>query len=445
MKSIHFITPTRMSLMDISTMGDSEKLSDPNKIGQFCTGFKHSVALLLRNNVDMTISVYGETEDRGDWEEPLTTHYTFGTYTQSDHKREKELIDITVETEFHGGSPNSAHDMREPRAPESYKHKTGFSKHLGHNWLLWMSLREIYSNMLDEGGYYSEENEEVEEGTVITLSFKEDSDFADVWENRHIYINESEPLFKIANGFEVLENVEGYLRIYKQNILVYTDEKIPSRWAYNIKGGEIDERRILSNVYSVESSIANAIMGSKNEEFLRQIILPKTDFREDEFLTDMSTYYSASELMHNIATEVYQEFGGVDSYSWLISAIKKRPDCKIGGKILTTIEDSLWGYSSKVTVESKPMEYPLTPDEVFSPIQTEINKFFNFDLDVDIKRASLSGSKVVADKYEKCLILDENFSVENDMSELIVEYISLKKEGNVVKNLSLYICDLIRK
>ncbi len=109
-----------------------------------------------------------------------------------------------------------------------------------------MALRELWSNMLDEEGYISfEEYPEIDKGTIVSLQFEEDNPFYEIWQNKHLYINEKKPIFKLSDKLEVLENNEGYLRIYKQNILVYEDRKKPSRFAWNIKFGVIDERRIL--------------------------------------------------------------------------------------------------------------------------------------------------------------------------------------------------------
>lgn len=452
MRQVHFITPTKLSLLDISSMGDSKKRDDPTTLGVFDSGFKYSIALLLRDGVDIKVDVFGGKEDRGiweedSWEEGFTETFTFGTYMErcGSTGKEKELINITVDTVYHGGAPQSQHEMREPTAPHSSTVKTGFAKALGFNWELWMALREIWSNMLDEKGEVSEESKEIEEGTIITLTFDESNEFYKVWENKHLYINQKEPLHKISNKVEALENEEGYLRIYKQNILVYTDKNIPSRFAYNILFGRIDERRILSDIYSVEGIIMDAIRYTKNEEYLREILLPVFHKQEKEFLSTRSNYYTATDLVHDIAYEVYEEHGQVDSYEWLIESIKKRKDCKIGGKKIQSVEDSLWGYTKTVSIESKPQEYPLTPDEAFSPLQAEINKLYNFELNVEVKRATLKGSKVIADKFEKCLIVDEDFSVENDMADFIVEYLDLTEEGNVIENLAKYILKLIKK
>jgi len=449
---VHLITPTQISLLDITSMGDSVKRGNDNLIGAFDSGLKYSIALLLRNDVDISIRVPGEMLHHENWEEPSVDIINFSSYIEtSSTGKEKELIQLEISTEFLGGGAMSQHDMREPSNGHFGILKTGFAKALGHNWELWMALRELWSNMLDEGGYCSPNDEDYDfQGTVITLTFDEDSEFGKIWENKHLYINEAEPLFVLDNRTEVLDNAEGFLRIYKQNILVFSDEKRPSRYAYNIKFGQLDEKRVLSNIYSIEGEILNSIRNTKNETFLRTIITPDFSTSEKEFLSEYSTYYEASDLVHNLAVEIFEEFGEVRSYAWLISSIKKRRDCRIAGKVIKSVDDSIWTYSTEVKVESKPetiSEPDMEVDDVVysSSFSAEIKKHYNFNLDVEIKTAKLKGSRVIADKFEKCIIVSEDFSVENDFAEFIVQYLDLTQDGNVVTNLSKYIVDLIRK
>lgn len=450
---VNFITPTRISLIDITSMGDSSKRGNDSTIGQFDSGLKYAIALLLRNNIKMSIHVQGEPKIHENWEEPTTEHYTFSTYIEECENtgKSKELIQVVCLNTPHGGECMNQYDMREPSGEESWIVNTGFAKALGYNWELWMALRELWSNMLDEGGEIGEYFiEDGIQGTVITIEFDDNSEFAKVWENKHLYINQEEPLFKINDSVEALKNDEGFLRIYKQNILVYKDENIPSKFAYNVKYGEIDERRVLSNLWSVQSNITDAIMYTSNEAYLRQIITKEYPFKDKEFLKSQSVYVSGSELAHKIALEVFNEHGEVDSYSWLMNAIKSRKDCQIGGKVIKSIGDSIYNYSKNVTVESKPIDFCepsiIVEDiEYVDPFVSEIKKHFNFNLDVHVKKACLSGSKVIADKFQKCLIISDDFDILEDMPEFIVQYFDLTKEGNVIKNLSVYICELLRK
>lgn len=429
---IHFITPTIISRLDISSMGDSSKRGDDSTIGQFDSGLKYAIALLLRDKVNMSIKTYDN--------DGILNTYNFSTSVKkcNNTNKEKELIDINYN--------DYSEDV-------SGIIETGFALQMGYNWSTWMALRELYSNMIDEKGVISDLQEDiaVSYGTIITLEFDENTEFFNVWQNKHLYINEQEPVFKISNSIEVLKNDENYLRIYKQNILVYEDKDKPSRFAWNIKFGEIDERRILSNLYYVEQNINHAIQTTDNEEFLRTIIKPTFEVQDKEFLSN-NTHYSdhISETVNRITTEIYEEFGEVNSYDWLINKVRKRKDCKIGGKKIKTVEDSIWSYSTEVTIETTPQphaEPTMIVDDVeyITPFASEIKKHYNFELDVEVKIAKLKGSKAVADNFEKCIIIDESFDIQKDFHTFVVEYLYLTQKGNVVENLSKYICKLISK
>ena len=176
-------------------MGDSSKRDDPNTTGVFDSGVKYCIALLLRDLVDINIQVKSNYE--------VEESFSFGTEVVTDTatNKSKELITITDKS----GTTTV----------------TGFAKALGFNWHIWMALRELWSNMLDEGGYVveGELEEDIELGTTITLEFFEMSNaFYNVWENRHLYINMQEPLFDLGS-VKVLDNPEKVLRIYKNNIL----------------------------------------------------------------------------------------------------------------------------------------------------------------------------------------------------------------------------------
>lgn len=458
MKRVLFYTPTLLSYIDLMSMGGSEKAGDDTKIGTFCSGLKYSMVLAKRHNVDMIISVY-DTEFSDNYERERVTTYATDVYTESCEQtgKEKELLEIRKNVTAQNFHSSHTCDYGGGDYPEEII-KTGYSTKMGIDWSLWMLLREVYSNMVDEGGFYIDSDEpEVNEsfGTVVKLSFEEGSEFDEIWTNRHLYINEKEPLYVLSNSVDVLENEEGYLRIYKQNILVYKDEKVPSKFAYNIKFGNIDERRILSDLWSVEGSIVEAIRNTNNEDFLRGIISSDFTTKDNEFLSDRTVYGNASDLIHNIAYEVWEEFGEVSSYDWLLNSIKSRKDCKIGGKKIRTVEDSLWSYSKTVTLESTPIKVRVYDDETditetiennsVSSFSAQIKQKYNFELDVEVKKAKLKGSKVVADKYCKCLIIDEEFNLEEDFPEFVVQWIDLTQEGNVIKNLSKYICNLLKK
>ncbi len=446
---VHFVTPTRISLINLTTIGDSEKREDDTKIGKFSSGMAYSTSLLLRDGVKLNIEIFGGKrflDEDEVYEENYTESISYHTKTlnctSTDKSKEVIVLDYIQKSL---ATPDQNIIKNETI-------ETAFALQLGYNWVIWMSYREIMSNVLDEGGYVVvDEYPRIAHGTVITLEFDENNEFYTVWQNRHLYMNFEEPLFKVSSTVEALENRENYLRIYKNNILVYEDREKPSRFAWNIHFGDIDERRILSNLYSVEQNIGYAIQTTENEDFLREIIKTAFETKDKEFLTNNYHYSDhISELVNKIATEVYEEHGEVNSYPWLIDKVRKRKDCKIGGKKIKTIEDSIWSYSKEVSIESTPQPYAeptMIVDEVeyITPFASEIKQYYNFELDVEVKIAKLKGSKVVADKFENCIIVDESFDIQKDFHIFVVEYLDLTQKGNVVENLSKYICNLIKK
>lgn len=452
MKSIYFKTPTLLSHLDLFSMGGSDKADDETSIGKYNSGLCYSMALALRNNVDMSVKVYHQ-EPFGEYENrQCETLYTIGTYIESceQTEKEKELIQITKSVSKKSFFSVHCEDLEGGDFdPEIIP--TGYSVKLGVDWQLYMLLREIYSNMIDEGGeYYEDDHRAISYGTIFCLSFDEDSEFAEIWNKRHLYINEKEPLHVISNKVAILENEEQYLRIYKQNILVYEDRETPSRFAFNVKLGDIDERRILSNVYDVEGEICNAIINTNNKEFLREIISKDFICDKSEFLANRGCWSSATDLIHDIAFEVQEEFGEVKTYAWILDKIKNRKDCKIAGRKISNIGDHLWSYSNNVTVESvpEPCSEPAVEIEgeiLISPFSAEIKKYYNFELDVEVTKAKLKGSKCIADKYNNCLIIDNDFNIETDFPELIVQYLDLTVKENVITAMSEYITKLLKK
>lgn len=443
---VNFVTPTQLSILDITTIGSSEKRNDDSKIGFFGSGFAYFLALMLRNNVDVHIEILGGNtlyhDSIGNEKEcEYTEEFTFSTKKISCDStgKEKEIINVHY-FKTHIGNDS---DYLEGKYDEKYEVSTGFSKELGFNWLLWMGLREVVSNTFDEGGYFTEDNVDrnLKCGTIITLEFEEDSTFHEVWENKDKYINSRVALYSVNSQyygqFDLLPNEDGYLKIYKQNILVHSDEEVVSKFAYNIHFGELDERRILLDLYSVKSKITQIIKSSTNSDFLRYLITQ--DFDVEDWLNYNDNYTSeATDLIFNLVHEINPQ----NTLKWIKDSVTKRSDCKLAGKVINSLEDHVWSAKSKVTIDST----PIIQEEKEITFQDQINKLYKFDIgDVCIKTAQLTGKKVVADKYEKCLILSDDFSLEDDFNDFVTEYFNLTSNENIIKSLSNYIVKLIKK
>lgn len=437
---VNFVTPTRLSLLDLTTMGDSDKKDDSSKIGSFNSGFKYAIALLLRANVDLKITVVGydtEYSENGEIDLTYTDNYSFRTdivECESTGKK-KEIIVIDYEKTYGSFKLEGSKDISDTIF-------TGFAKNLGLDWILPYSWRELHSNCIDENGYFTtDESVIVNKGTVISLYFDDENPFYEVWLNRELYSNFKVPLYSVIapyyGQFDLLPNEDGYLKIYKQNILVHSDEEVVSKFAYNLHFGELDERRILLDLYSVKSTITTIIKNSNNEDFLRYLI--SQEFDSEDWLNYNDNYTSEAS---NLIFDIVHELNPDRTLKWIKDSVTKRKDCKLAGKVINSLEDHVWSAKSKVTIDST----PIIQEEKEITFQDEINKLYKFDIgDVCIKTAQLTGKKVVADKYEKCLILSDDFSLEDNFNDFVTEYFNLTSNENIIKSLSDYIIKLIKK
>lgn len=410
---VYFVTPTRISYIDLITMGGSEKAGDESKIGQFASGLKYAMALMLRNNVEFQVQVVVN-------QYPQST-FTIGEHTieDKDTLKSKKLIQITEDT----------------RTTEII-HQTGFSIDLGLNWGLWMALREVFSNMRDEGGYYTTEFPNVVEGTVMSLEFDEDSAFWDVWQNRHLYINEQKPLFKVSNSLDAYDNPEKYLKIFKQGVLVYEDRDRYSEWAWGIHFGEIDERRLLNNVTGVLSQIADEVAYTKNSDFITEIVREKAWVRDDDFLNDSCFYGNLSEDLRIRIYQIYSLIDEVYTYKYLYEKAKDYKNSPLPGRVVRSLGDHLWNSSRQVTINDSKVEIEEKLDE--GDLKSQIEKAYKISITALVKTASISGSEVIADKHNQTILVGEEFDHNNEahFAKFLVQYVDLTQTGNLLDNLS---------
>lgn len=412
---VYFYTPTQISYIDLISIGGSEKEGDESTIGQFHTGLKNAIALFLRNNINIQFNVYGS--------ENFT--YTPEVFVQHDPltEKSKELICFL--------------------RSDGEVFESSVSPKLGIDWELFMALREIYANMLDEKGYYTTEKDFIDFGTEIILEFDVDSEFHQIWEDRGRYINEEEPLFKIKD-VDILENTSGFLRIYKQNMLVYEDENRKSKYSYNIHFGSLDDRRKLRDFTEESRRIMSSIAATTNIDFINEIVSSDRGFLTGDFLNNESFYvYHISKELKSKVESVYEEFGEVYSFSNILNFIKNQDDCKISGRKIRTLSDSIWTTSEVVAVDMSVKEITETPTEV--TLIDQIENLYDIKIECKVIKGNISGSNCVADKHNKVIILSEDFDLSKDFHKFVIQYYDLIEGGNIVQLLAKKIVNLISK
>lgn len=198
----------------IGLMGGTTKKDDQFKIGQFGTGLKYVLSYLIRNNIDFKIFI-GEQEIK--------------VTTESEIIRDQEFNIISIDGK-----------------------RTSITCQMGFDWEAWMIIREIWCNALDEGG----EEKDITDcpaGAINTTSFfiqvtPEIKEVIDNWTK--YFIHGIDPVFE-NHSYRVYTNGKG-LKLYKQGVLIYHDEKENSLLSYDIKNAELNELREFKGTISYE-------------------------------------------------------------------------------------------------------------------------------------------------------------------------------------------------
>lgn len=245
----------------ITSFGVSAK-EGTNPVGFFGTGLKYAIAVLVREQQDITIRAGTET-------------MTFVTRTETLRNKEFKFIDMLFDD-------NDGVGVGRKEMP--------FTTEFGKTWEMWQAFRELYCNCMDEGGevlfvpdYAIEEyaagitNEE----TVVIVSGDK---IKEAWDNRESIILTDKLFVYNGDSAEILREADGDLvyKMFYQNIRVKDLEK-PSVFRYNLKSKvALTEDRTLKYDSHAASYICMAICKMDDEKALEAILLaPEGTYERD--------------------------------------------------------------------------------------------------------------------------------------------------------------------
>jgi hypothetical protein len=219
----------------ITISGVSAKVID-NPIGQFGTGLKYAIALVLRAGGSIKI-----------W-------------------RGKKLLTFDLVKSEIRGKPFNIVTMNGK--------KLGFTDQLGLNWKPWMIYRELFSNCRDEGGSILQvvpSGSEDELGKAgFTKILVELPELEVIHGDRNNIILPTESHFQL-NGIHVHDGSTKSL--FYRGIRVMEFDKKPSLFTYNLQSQQtLTEDRTLAYQWSVPGLIAKAIISSTSKAFLRKVL-----------------------------------------------------------------------------------------------------------------------------------------------------------------------------
>ena len=408
MNQLVFANQGVISLIDILTIGGSEKRNDPTKIGQYSSGLSYAVSILIRHGVKFYIK-------SGDFD------YYFEAEDMVDEVsgKAKEVVGL---------------DSINVVTGDKQHYQTAFSTEFGFDWTLAMGIREILSNCRDEEGmtFFNEGLPEGFDTLFVVEICDKVQEIVDNWDLYFLDQNE-DPVFTFGN-VKVFYNVlpDTPYTIYKNGIQVYSDNT-KSLFVYDHSSADLDERRIIRELNNTEYKLSNAIKSCKDAEVIRYIF---ENLSEYEFLYENDLINSG-----NFSTEWHTEINNMfqllensfpkpnNTSFW--NCILKDSKFKLNSKKVNTSEN--WWDSSSVLVSIPTEEERLEvlvdkePISFEQHILNQIKENYNFEVEFPIVESIISNSKmkVVAYKNEGVLYVSTNFDIDCDMPDFIREHYRL--------------------
>jgi len=230
---VPFSNPGEIDPRMWATFGVSVKES-AGAIGQFGTGLKYAIAVLMREGRSLEIVSKGN-------------RYVFGV-KQTDI-RGKDFMQITCNSEM-----------------------LPFTTHLGAKWELWQAYRELYSNCLDEGGNISSVGD-----TVIY------AELGDI-DHDEVFLNKSSRKLIVSSKYCDVYTGSS-TRIYCKGIRA---SGIPreSLYTYDLKLADLTEDRTLKYMFQVDQAISTAVIEGEETELAENFLFCSKDKFEQHICFD---------------------------------------------------------------------------------------------------------------------------------------------------------------
>lgn len=262
-KYVVFKNKGLIDMRAITTFGISAKSPDnTNPIGYFGTGLKYAIAVLLREEIPITI---------------LSGLDRFEFTAQRECIRGKSFDFVCLNGE-----------------------RLGFTTELGKNWQLWQAFRELYSNCIDEFGKTEKDDNFPDELEGITHVVVEGEQFVEIFENRAEIFLQGDPIVETEQA-----TVHGGTsnHVFYRGIRIGT-YKTPLMYRYNIqKHIDLTEDRTVKYDFQINDTIVDAVLSSKDEKFIESI-LTAPDHTHEAHLNFLDNRAHQSEEFRKVAAEL---------------------------------------------------------------------------------------------------------------------------------------------
>ena len=221
----------------IKLIGLSTKRDDSTKIGQWGSGLKYAIATFVREGIEIKL-FSGENEVK------------IG-------KKKKKIPgygDVDVIT-F-----NSA--------------ETSMTTDMGFDWKIWYAIREVYSNMIDEGGKNITIDNSPNGKKGTTRFFVEMGSLTDIDMDKY-FLASSSPIESVKyrnEKIDVYDNPYGHFMVYYKGILCFEDEDYKSKYRYSSDKIEINESRVAKYSFAASELIGKAFITSGRRDVVDSIM-----------------------------------------------------------------------------------------------------------------------------------------------------------------------------
>lgn len=316
---VGFKTPGLIDIRSFMTFGFNAKPMTDNPIGFFGTGLKYAIAILMREKVPLVIWI-----GRNRYEfEPVVEDFRGKEFTAIWMKRSTGL---------------TRHFTKE-RLP--------FTTEYGKHWDLWQAYRELESNTRDEQGSTEYVFQDIRKwnapdglSTNILVGGRK---FIDVYNDRtQVFLDKDDLELRFAdtkNGVEVYDSPSKH--VYYRGMRAYDlpKDKI-SKYTYNFtRQLDLTEDRTLKYAFYMFMHLANLVIESKDEAFIKAIVESDKDSFENEFSFDGSSATPSDEYKQVMRSKGSFLSGAASFYGRYAAPAPQRPKRKRSSQGSELIDD----------------------------------------------------------------------------------------------------------
>lgn len=235
-----------VSRIALEKLGLSTKRDNPDTIGRFGSGIKFAPIFALRNG----------------WEWVFTGTDNLGDYKMSYVVQKEHGIDCIW------------YDYGDVKNPSSFTLDAG-----GLSWTdTFQIYREAVSNAMDGAKEYGGEwGVEIVDSVKMTDGYfnvyiTAAPELVEIYNNHDKYFCTNRKKVDSKSGSSILEKIDGMVRIYSHDVLVYTHEASPSMFDYCFDGIELNEERTVKSTYAMRGLIENSIVYCKSRDVISKVV-----------------------------------------------------------------------------------------------------------------------------------------------------------------------------